>query len=89
MSQPKRWWIGLIPLAFVWFLANQFQMPVVERDILQRTTTAVSVATPAIVNPQLSVAGRDVTIGGSALQAEAPRLAGQSGEEPRDKQLKC
>jgi OOP family OmpA-OmpF porin len=33
MSQPGKWWVGLLPLAILWIAANWFQAEAIERDI--------------------------------------------------------
>ena len=82
MQHPGKWWIGLVPLLFVWIAANVLEDEHVERDIHERA----SAATPAdLVEQAVSrVAGRDVALSGvgvsdqagKALAAEVETLPG-------------
>ncbi len=71
MSQPRRWWIGILPLILIWFLANWMETPNVEQDLALRAAPAVRSVAGDIVNPGIEVSGRDVSLGGTALRQDA------------------
>jgi len=76
MSQPGKWWIGLLPLAIVWIAANWFKTEAVERDIGSRVGAALERSAGAVETPQIAVAGRDITVSGVVLdQAARERLS--------------
>ena len=69
MCQPKKWWIGLLPLAALWLLTLWFKTAPIEADLTSRSAAQV-VAERASDTPggwaELAVAGRDVTLSGRA-----------------------
>jgi OOP family OmpA-OmpF porin len=76
MSQPGKWWIGLLPLAIVWIAANWFKTEAVERDIATRVGATVERSAGAVEPPKIAVSGRDITVSGVVLdQAARERLA--------------
>ncbi|NTG30682.1 OmpA family protein [Agrobacterium rhizogenes] len=74
MSQPSKWWWGLIPLAILWILATIFTGQSINGDLGSRSTSALG---PSIQNPAFSVSGRDVSVSGTVFSpAEASQIAG-------------
>lgn len=74
MSQPSKWWWGLIPLAILWILATVFTGQSVNSDLSNRSTAALGAA---VLNPAFSVSGRDVTVSGTVFSPdEANKVAG-------------
>lgn len=74
MSQPKRWWLGLVPLFVLWLLAAWLQTGAVERDLAGRAGTAI-IATTALDSPRAEVAGRDVAVAGLTFSPERTEAA--------------
>jgi len=73
MSQPSKWWWGLIPLAILWILATIFTGKSIDSDLGKRSTSALG---SAIVNPAFNVDGRDVSVSGTVFSAdEAGKIA--------------
>ena len=70
MRHPGKWWIGLVPLLFVWVVANLVEDGRVERDIRERTTTAIT-PTDKVEQAASKVAGRDVTLTGTSVSTDA------------------
>ncbi len=71
MSQPAKWWWGLIPLLLLWIISNSWLGGSVNADLTARAQKAASAG---VYDPAISVAGRDVTISGvvfSDAQSEA------------------
>ncbi|WP_234909549.1 BON domain-containing protein [Rhizobium rhizogenes] len=74
MSQPSKWWWGLIPLAILWILATIFTGQSINGDLGSRSTSALGTS---IQNPAFSVSGRDVSVSGTVFSpAEASQIAG-------------
>ena len=71
MSQPKRWWIGLIPLGLIWGAANYVETPKIEDDLARRARQIVAAAPPELTKSEIRVQGRDVSLGGEAVQPGA------------------
>jgi OOP family OmpA-OmpF porin len=63
MSQPGKWWLGLVPLLVLWLLANWLETAGVEHDIAARAGAAVASAS-TLESSHVDAAGRDVTVAG-------------------------
>lgn len=75
MSQPQRWWTGLLLLIPLWIFANWSETPNVEADLMARSELAITSATRMLTGGAVRVAGRDVTISGRALSGDAEETA--------------
>ncbi|ACB94838.1 OmpA family protein [Beijerinckia indica] len=64
MSQPEKWWWGLLPLVLLWILVNLFMDGTVESDLATRSKAALGTF---VQNPAVSVSGRDATLAGSVF----------------------
>lgn len=74
MSQPSKWWWGLIPLAILWILATIFTGQSINSDLGSRSTSALGTS---VQNPAFNVQGRDVAVSGTVFSpAEASQIAG-------------
>ncbi|MBB3609801.1 OmpA family protein [Rhizobium sp. BK602] len=74
MSQPSKWWWGLIPLAILWILATIFTGKSIDSDLGNRSTSALG---SAVLNPAFNVVGRDVSVSGTVFSPdEAGKIAG-------------
>jgi len=62
---PERWWLGLLPLGIFWVLGTASETGNVEADLTSRAKAALGA--DLVNNPTVSVAGRDVTLGGEAF----------------------
>lgn len=67
MSQPKKWWWGLIPLALLWIVSNMVLDGRIETDLASR---ALKAAGTAVHEPGVAVSGRDVSISGMIFSPE-------------------
>lgn len=82
MCQPKKWWIGLLPLLALWLATLWYKTAPIEADLGQRSNALIT-AEKASDGPgqwtNIAVAGRDVTISGVApadgLQVRAAEAA--------------
>lgn len=84
MSQPHKWFWGLIPLTLLWSGSNLALDGRIERDLAGRSAQAL--AGPALAGtvaaPQVAVGGRDVTLSGTIFDpAEAERLEAAAARE--------
>jgi OmpA-OmpF porin, OOP family len=78
MCQPKRWWLGLIPLALLWFIAvNQKTVPIRE-DLTKQASESLVKTGQAWA--KVGIDGRDATLTGVAPAEEAPRLAATAAD---------
>lgn len=74
MSQPSKWWWGLIPLAILWILATVVTGKSINGDLGGRSTSALGAA---VLNPAFNVSGRDVSVFGTVFSPdEAAKVAG-------------
>lgn len=79
MSQPAKWWWGLIPLALIWIVSNFVQAGAVREDLSSR---ALEVTGAGVHAPSVAVSGRDVTLSGTIFSpAEADAVAAAVGRE--------
>lgn len=67
MSQPSKWWWGLIPLAILWILVTIFTGQTITSDLGSRSTSALGTT---IENPAFSVSGRDVSVSGTVFSPD-------------------
>lgn len=78
MSQPLKWWWGLIPLAVLWIIATIFTGQSINSDLGSRSTLALATS---VLNPAFSVAGRDVSVSGTVFSPdEASQVASTVGQ---------
>lgn len=83
MIQPRKWWIGLPLLAVLLALAATQNSETIEKDIAERARAALSQDPKALDNPQVAVAGRDVTVSGLVLSKDsAAKLLGKVEQQP-------
>ena len=76
MSQPRNWWLGLVPLILLWFFANIFQTSGVEADIGNTSAAAMAEKSGGLIDkPAATVSGRDVTLNGVAFTPDAQKSA--------------
>ncbi len=68
MSQPSKWWWGLIPLAILWILATLITGKSINGDLNNRATSSLG---SAVLSPVFSVAGRDVALTGLVFSPDA------------------
>ena len=87
MLQPKKWWIGLLPLGLVWGVANWVETPKVEADILSRAKQALAVAAKDMTRSEITVSGRDITLSGEAVKSDVPQNASGAAEQLRGTRL--
>ena len=71
MSAASKLGGGLVLLAIVWVIANLVMTERVENDISTRASALLAGAASLIDRPSVAVAGRDVTLGGSAFTPHA------------------
>jgi OOP family OmpA-OmpF porin len=67
MSQPSKWWWGLLPLVLLWFVATGVVHKSIVADLRDRATAALG---SSIADPAIAVAGRDVSISGMTFSTE-------------------
>ena len=70
MSEPKNWWIAVLPLLIIWVVANFVMTGRLESDLAARASAAVAAAGPILDKPSVTVAGRDATLAGAAFSAQ-------------------
>ncbi|NTJ61775.1 OmpA family protein [Agrobacterium rhizogenes] len=68
MSQPSKWWWGLIPLAILWIFATVITGKSINSDLNNRAGSSLG---SAVLSPVFSVAGRDVALAGVVFSPEA------------------
>lgn len=67
MSQPSKWWWGLLPLIVLWIVATVFTNKFVSSDLNNRSAAALGAT---VDSPAISVAGRDITASGTIFSPE-------------------
>lgn len=67
MRQPSKWWWGLLPLVLLWLVATSFTHKPIAADLRNRAATALG---PTILDPAITVSGRDVSISGTTFSTE-------------------
>ncbi len=76
MSQPKNWWLGLVPLILLWIFANVYKTDSVETELQARSLASAATGSGNLIDkPNVAVAGRDVTISGVAFTPDAQKSA--------------
>jgi OOP family OmpA-OmpF porin len=73
MCQPRKWWQGLVPLAFLWLLTLWFNTGAVEQDLTIRTAVALGAVT--LDAPNVILAGRDATVSADAFSTDGQHAA--------------
>lgn len=76
MSQPNKWWWGLIPLALIWVVSNFVLDGRIEEDLSARARTALEGA--SVHEPSVSVLGRDIALSGTIFSAGQATAAGNA-----------
>jgi OmpA-OmpF porin, OOP family len=64
MHQPSKWWVGLIPIAALWVLANGVRTEPVEADVASRAKEVLTEAGDIASAMTAKALGRDVLIEG-------------------------
>jgi len=64
MHQPSKWWVGLLPIAALWVLANGVRTESVEADIAARARSVLSESREIASAMTAKALGRDVLIEG-------------------------
>jgi OmpA-OmpF porin, OOP family len=64
MHQPSKWWVGLIPIAALWVLANGVRTESVEADVAARAKEVLAEARDIASAMTAKALGRDVLIEG-------------------------
>lgn len=67
MSQPSKWWWGLLPLVILWLVATVFTDRFIAADIGNRAAMSLGAA---VDGPSVTVSGRDVAISGTTFSPE-------------------
>ena len=75
MSQPRNWWMGLLPLALLWAWVVWSQTGKYEQDLASRSGVAVLQTGADLDSAKVVAKGRDVTIQGVSLKAGADKAA--------------
>jgi OOP family OmpA-OmpF porin len=64
MHQPGKWWVGLLPIAALWVLANGVKTESVEADVASRAQAVLAEAPDIASEMKAKAAGRDVRLEG-------------------------
>ena len=79
MHQPRKWWVGLLALAPLWAVATGVKTGPVEADVTAKARAALArMPVDVIDEPQVTVAGRDVTLAGYAFNPQSPLNAAKA-----------
>lgn len=78
MSQPSKWWWGLIPLAVLWIIGTLITGRSIATDLGNRATSSVG---SAILNPVFNVAGRDLALNGTVFSPGAANQVASSVDQ--------
>ena len=70
MAQPQRWWVGLLLLVPFWLVVGIKLIPKYEQDVMQRAIPAVAASSKQVIDPKITVSGRDVRISGTQIAPE-------------------
>lgn len=76
MCQPKKWWVGLLPLALLWLLANWVSTPKIEAEL--GGCAAAAIKGLPVENGAVEVLGRDVLVHGRIFSAATGEKAAQA-----------
>ena len=83
MCQPKKWWIGLLPLLGLWLATLWWKTAPIEADLAARSTAQIVAEKASEASPnwaQISVAGRDVTLSGNSPAEGLPVRAADAAD---------
>jgi OOP family OmpA-OmpF porin len=81
MHQPIKWWTGLVPLALVWIIGNWVRTDAIETDLADRAKAAIAnISADVLDKPSLVVAGRDVTLSGTAFTPQGSTEADSAAD---------
>ena len=72
MCQPRKWWLGLLPLAVIWLSAMVLLGPEIESELTHRINTGIAADMPWA---KATLEGRDVYLQGVAPSEDAQRRA--------------
>src|SRR5690242_17196090 len=64
MHQPGKWWVGLLPIAALWVLANGVRTESVEADLASRAQAVLTEAPEIASEMKATALGRDVRLEG-------------------------
>jgi OmpA-OmpF porin, OOP family len=64
MHQPGKWWVGLLPIAALWVLANGVRTESVEADVASRAQAVLAEAPDIASSMTAKASGRDVRLEG-------------------------
>src|SRR5215475_12510344 len=64
MHQPGKWWVGLLPIAALWVLANGVRTESVEADVASRAQAVLAEAPEIASEMKATALGRDVRLEG-------------------------
>jgi len=64
MHQPGKWWVGLLPIAALWVLANGVRTESVEADVASRAQAVLAEAPDIASEVKATALGRDVRLEG-------------------------
>jgi len=64
MHQPGKWWVGLLPVAALWVLANGVRTESVEADVASRAQAVLAEAPDIASEVKATALGRDVRLEG-------------------------
>src|SRR5690242_2995392 len=64
MHQPSKWWVGLVPVAALWVLANGVRTESVESDVAAQAQAVLAEARDIASAMTAKALGRDVLIEG-------------------------
>ena len=64
MHQPSKWWVGLLPIAALWVLANGVRTESVEADVASRAQAVLAEAPDIASEMKAKASGRDVRLEG-------------------------
>jgi len=64
MHQPGKWWVGFLPIAALWVLANGVRTEPVEADVASRAQAVLAEAPDIASAMKATASGRDVQLEG-------------------------
>lgn len=81
MHQPIKWWTGLVPLALLWIIGNWVRTDAIEADLTDRAKAAIAnISADVLDKPSVVVAGRDVTLSGTAFTPQGTTEADSAAD---------
>lgn len=81
MHQPSKWWVGLIPIAALWVLANGVRTEPVEADVASRAKEVLTEAGDIASAMTAKALGRDVRVEGLEFADGDRRRLGQAVDQ--------